>query len=64
MCRDYQLCFRHFTLKPGDILLTGTPEGVILGLPEAERRYLQPGDTVSVHIEQLGTLTNKLVNAE
>lgn len=55
---------RHFTLKPGDILLTGTPEGVILGLPEAERRYLQPGDTVSVHIEQLGTLTNKLVNAE
>ncbi|GIN14115.1 2-hydroxyhepta-2,4-diene-1,7-dioate isomerase [Shouchella clausii] len=55
---------RHFTLKPGDIVLTGTPEGVILGLPEAERRYLQPGDSVSVHIEQLGTLTNKLVKAE
>lgn len=55
---------RHFTLKPGDIILTGTPEGVILGLPEAERRYLQPGDTVSVHIDRLGTLTNKLVKAE
>jgi 2-keto-4-pentenoate hydratase/2-oxohepta-3-ene-1,7-dioic acid hydratase in catechol pathway len=25
---------RHFTLEPGDVIITGTPEGVILGMPE------------------------------
>ncbi|WP_078393668.1 fumarylacetoacetate hydrolase family protein [Shouchella patagoniensis] len=52
---------KHFTLKPGDIILTGTPEGVVMGLPEQERIYLKPGDTVSVSIEKLGTLTNRFV---
>ena len=40
------------TLLPGDIILTGTPAGV---------GPLQPGDTVSVTIENIGTLTNQVV---
>ncbi len=49
---------QHMTLEPGDIILTGTPEGVILGLPESERQWLQAGDEVSIQIEKLGVLTN------
>ncbi|MBD0380110.1 fumarylacetoacetate hydrolase family protein [Paenibacillus sedimenti] len=52
---------RHFTLMPGDIILTGTPEGVVLGYPPEKRVYLQEGDVVSVEIEKLGTLTNRMV---
>lgn len=37
------------TLEPGDIILTGTPSGI---------GPLHPGDTVSVEIEGIGTLTN------
>ncbi|MCM2676252.1 fumarylacetoacetate hydrolase family protein [Alkalicoccobacillus plakortidis] len=51
----------HFTLKPGDVILTGTPEGVVLGLPKEERVYLQEGDSVSVSIEKVGTLTNTFI---
>jgi 2-keto-4-pentenoate hydratase/2-oxohepta-3-ene-1,7-dioic acid hydratase in catechol pathway len=40
------------TLLPGDVILTGTPAGV---------GPLQPGDTVSVAIENIGTLTNRVV---
>ena len=40
------------TLLPGDVLLTGTPEGV---------GPLTDGDEVSVTVESIGTLTNKVV---
>ncbi|MDQ1621347.1 MAG: hypothetical protein QOE19_3916, partial [Actinomycetota bacterium] len=40
------------TLLPGDVILTGTPAGV---------GPLQPGDEVSVAIENVGTLTNSVV---
>lgn len=52
---------KHMTLEPGDIILTGTPEGVVLGLPKEQRVYLQPGDEVKVIIEKLGTLHNVFV---
>ncbi|MEH7380467.1 fumarylacetoacetate hydrolase family protein [Bacillus sp. JJ1533] len=52
---------KHMTLVPGDLILTGTPEGVVLGLPQEERVYIQPGDIVTVEIEKLGKLTNKFV---
>jgi 2-keto-4-pentenoate hydratase/2-oxohepta-3-ene-1,7-dioic acid hydratase in catechol pathway len=52
---------RHLTLEPGDVILTGTPEGVVLGYPPEKRVYLQPGDVVTVSIEKLGTVTNKMV---
>ena len=44
---------RYMTLLPGDILSTGTPFGVGLGLKPP--RYLKPGDVVELGIEGLGT---------
>jgi len=52
---------QHMTLEPGDIILTGTPEGVVMGYPEGEQHYLQPGDVVTVEIEKLGALTNYFI---
>ncbi|HEY5744226.1 MAG TPA: fumarylacetoacetate hydrolase family protein [Terrimicrobiaceae bacterium] len=44
------------TLLPGTTILTGTPNGV--GMAATPPRWLKPGDTVSVEIERIGTLTN------
>lgn len=52
---------KYMTLSPGDIILTGSPEGVILGDPEEEQIFLQPGDVVTIEIEKLGRLTNEFV---
>jgi 2-keto-4-pentenoate hydratase/2-oxohepta-3-ene-1,7-dioic acid hydratase in catechol pathway len=49
-------CSRYLTLKPGDIIFTGTPSGVILGYPPEKRVWLKAGDTVTTTIEKLGTL--------
>lgn len=54
----------HFPLEPGDIILTGTPEGVILGYPPEKRVWLKPGDVVTVEVEGLGRLTNRFVAGE
>lgn len=43
----------HMTLKVGDVILTGTPHGV---------GPVQPGDTMTVSIEGIGSLTNQLVS--
>src|SRR5918993_1517095 len=50
---------RHFTLDPGDVIITGTPEGVILGM--AEKHWMVPGDVVEVEVEGLGKLRNRMV---
>lgn len=50
---------RYFTLKAGDVILTGTPEGVILGMQE--KVWMKSGDVVSVEVGDFGKLTNKLV---
>ena len=46
------------TVRPGDILFTGTPQGVILGeqKPATLRRWIKPGDEVISKIEGLGEL--------
>ena len=49
-----------FTLKPGDVFSTGTPEGVILGKPEAEQVWLKAGDEVACSVEKLGELRFQL----
>ncbi|HWH48278.1 MAG TPA: fumarylacetoacetate hydrolase family protein [Burkholderiales bacterium] len=49
-------CSQHMTLVPGDIIYTGTPEGVIAGKPEGKRIWLKPGDRISCGIEKLGEL--------
>jgi 2-keto-4-pentenoate hydratase/2-oxohepta-3-ene-1,7-dioic acid hydratase in catechol pathway len=48
---------RHFTLFPGDIILTGTPSGV--GAFRDPSVYMKDGDRVEVEIEGIGTLENK-----
>ena len=47
------------TLLPGDILLTGTPEGV--GYARTPPEYLSPGDEVTVTIPAIGNITNRVV---
>jgi len=51
---------QHMTLQPGDLLFTGTPEGVIQGRPEAERVWLKAGDEISTEVEKLGELRFRL----
>ncbi len=53
---------RYVTLEPGDIISTGTPEGVALGRPD--KPWLQPGDVMTVAIDGLGALTNTIVAGE
>ncbi len=45
-----------FTLEPGDIIFTGTPEGVISGYPKEKQVWLKPGDKLETRIEKLGNL--------
>ncbi len=47
---------RLMTLEPGDLIFTGTPEGVIIGYPKEKRVWLKPGDEVTTRIEKLGEL--------
>lgn len=51
-----EYCSQHFTLLPGDIILTGTPAGV--GEFQIPQRSLVSGDVVTVSVENVGTLTN------
>lgn len=46
-------------LLPGDIVSTGTPGGV--GLGRTPKRWLKPGETVTVSVEALGSLTNPVI---
>ena len=46
---------QFFTLHPGDIISTGTPPGVGLGMKPP--RYLKPGEVVELGVEGLGTQT-------
>ncbi len=53
---------KMFTIKPGDILFTGTPQGVVFGMkPKETRPWLKPGDKVACSIEKLGELKFDLV---
>ncbi len=51
---------RMMTIKPGDILFTGTPHGVIFGKPKNEQVWLKPGDRVACSVEKLGELAFNL----
>ncbi len=51
---------KHMTLKPGDIIFTGTPSGVILGLPKDKQVWLKSGDKMTLVIDGLGTLENTI----
>src|SRR6204780_1818093 len=48
------------TLEPGDLIITGTPPGVGMGV-KPEPVYLRPGDVMTLGIERLGAQTQKVV---
>jgi 2-keto-4-pentenoate hydratase/2-oxohepta-3-ene-1,7-dioic acid hydratase in catechol pathway len=48
------------TLLPGTVILTGTPHGV--GMAADPQRWLKAGDTVTIDIESIGSLTNPVVD--
>jgi 2-keto-4-pentenoate hydratase/2-oxohepta-3-ene-1,7-dioic acid hydratase in catechol pathway len=49
-----------FTLEPGDVISTGTPSGV--GGAMSPPRFLQAGDVVSVEIEGIGSIENRVID--
>jgi len=49
-----------YVLKPGDVILTGTPNGA--GARFDPPKYLAPGDVVEVSVEGVGTLSNGIVD--
>ncbi len=51
---------KGFTLKPGDIICTGTPAGVGMGFQPP--RMLKNGDVVECYVENIGTLVNEVSN--
>jgi 2-keto-4-pentenoate hydratase/2-oxohepta-3-ene-1,7-dioic acid hydratase in catechol pathway len=51
---------RRVTLEPGDVIVTGTPAGV----GAARGLYLQHGDVVTVAIDGLGQISNRVTDAE
>jgi 2-keto-4-pentenoate hydratase/2-oxohepta-3-ene-1,7-dioic acid hydratase in catechol pathway len=53
-------CSQFFVMEPGDIIITGTPPGVALGM-KPEPKFLQPGDVVTLGIEGLGEQRQKVV---
>lgn len=53
---------RTFTVRPGDLLATGTPSGV--GYARTPVWLLQPGDAVEVEVDGLGVLKNTIVTNE
>ncbi len=46
----------RISLRPGDIIFTGTPEGVIWGMPKDKQVWLKAGDKIACSLEKLGEL--------
>jgi 2-keto-4-pentenoate hydratase/2-oxohepta-3-ene-1,7-dioic acid hydratase in catechol pathway len=53
-------CSQFMVLEPGDVIITGTPPGVALGM-KPEPKFLKAGDEVKLGIEGLGEQTQKIV---
>jgi len=54
-----ETCSRGITLHPGDVIATGTPAGVGMGLDPP--RWLQHGDSVRIAIDGIGMIENRFV---
>lgn len=50
---------RVVTLAPGDLITTGTPAGVA---EHTSRKYLEPGDTVEISVDGIGTLKHDIID--
>ena len=53
-------CSQYFVLEPGDVIITGTPPGVGLGM-KPEPKFLKAGDVVTLGIDGLGEQRQKVV---
>lgn len=53
---------QFFVLRPGDLIFTGTPDGV--GAARTPQRFLQSGDQLEVEIERVGVLRNRVLAAK
>ncbi len=53
-------CSQYFVLEPGDVIITGTPPGVGLGM-KPEPKFLNAGDVVTLGIDGLGEQRQKVV---
>ena len=53
-------CSQYFVLEPGDVIITGTPPGVALGM-KPEPKFLKAGDAVTLGIDGLGEQHQKIV---
>ena len=53
-------CSQFMVLEPGDVIITGTPPGVALGM-KPEPKFLKAGDIVKLGVEGLGEQTQKIV---
>ncbi len=54
---------QFFELNPGDVIYTGTCEGVIMGrMPPLTKDWLKPGDVVTVESDQIGVLRNVIAD--
>ncbi|GAB0088399.1 fumarylacetoacetate hydrolase domain-containing protein 2 [Sergentomyia squamirostris] len=53
---------QSITLRPGDVILTGTPGGV--GMFRDPPEWLKPGDVIESEIEKLGKMTNTMIKDE
>jgi 2-keto-4-pentenoate hydratase/2-oxohepta-3-ene-1,7-dioic acid hydratase in catechol pathway len=55
-------CSQFMVLEPGDVIITGTPPGVALGM-KPEPKFLKAGDVVKLSIPGLGEQTQKVVKS-
>jgi len=56
-----ETCSRGITLMPGDVIATGTPAGVGMGLSPPV--WLKHGDVVRIEIDGIGAISNRFVDA-
>jgi 2-keto-4-pentenoate hydratase/2-oxohepta-3-ene-1,7-dioic acid hydratase in catechol pathway len=52
-------CSQYFILEPGDVIITGTPPGVGLGMKTPQ--FLKEGDVVRLGMDGLGEQKQKIV---
>jgi 2-keto-4-pentenoate hydratase/2-oxohepta-3-ene-1,7-dioic acid hydratase in catechol pathway len=55
-------CSQFFVMEPGDIIITGTPPGVALGMKPPQ--FLKEGDVVTLGIQGLGEQKQKVVKGK
>jgi 2-keto-4-pentenoate hydratase/2-oxohepta-3-ene-1,7-dioic acid hydratase in catechol pathway len=58
IARQIEYLSTAFTLEPGDLIATGTPEGVGVGMDP--QSFLRSGDVVRCEVEGIGFIENKV----